>query len=192
MSIEDVAHDTPEKIFKLNVNPFTGPEVDDLLKAADDLGITEQKSQLVWLMKSLYDCFMAKDCDMIEINPLITTKEGVVMAADSKVTIDGNAGFRQKDLVAMEDTTQVNAKEAHAANYDLNYIHIGGNIGCLVNGAGLAMSTMDIIALYGGKPANFLDVGGSADGDQMTEAIKILNSDDEVKAIFVNIFGGIL
>lgn len=143
-------------------------------------------------MKSLYDCFMAKDCDMIEINPLITTKEGVVMAADSKVTIDGNAGYRQKDLVEMEDQSQVNAKEAHAAHYDLNYIHIGGNIGCLVNGAGLAMSTMDIIALYGGTPANFLDVGGSADGDQMTEAIKILNSDDEVKAIFVNIFGGIL
>ena len=113
-------------------------------------------------------------------NPLITTKEGVVMAADSKVTIDGNAGFRQKDFVEMEDTTQVNAKEAHAAHYDRNYIHIGGNIGCLVNGAGLAMSTMDIIALYGGTPANFLDVGGSADGDQMTEAIKILNSDDEV------------
>ena len=105
MSIEDVAHDTPEKIFKLNVNPFTGPEVEDLLKAAENLGISEQKSQLVWLMKSLYDCFMAKDCDMIEINPLITTKEGVVMAADSKVTIDGNAGFRQKDLVEMEDTT---------------------------------------------------------------------------------------
>lgn len=129
---------------------------------------------------------------MIEINPLITTKEGVVMAADSKVTIDGNAGYRQKELVEMEDQSQVNAKEAHAAHYDLNYIHIGGNIGCLVNGAGLAMSTMDIIALYGGTPANFLDVGGSADGDQMTEAIKILNSDDEVKAIFVNIFGGIL
>ena len=114
------------------------------------------------------------------------------MAADSKVTIDGNAGYRQKDLVEMEDQTQVNANEAHAAHYDLNYIHIGGNIGCLVNGAGLAMSTMDIIALYGGTPANFLDVGGSADGDQMTEAIKILNSDDEVKAIFVNIFGGII
>jgi len=192
MSIEDVAEESPEKIFKLNVNPFTGPEVEDLMAAADHLGIPGQRSQLVWLMKSLYDCFMAKDCDMIEINPLITTKDGVVMAADSKVTIDSNAGFRQKELVEMEDITQVNAKEAHAAHYDLNYIHIGGNIGCLVNGAGLAMSTMDIIALYGGTPANFLDVGGSADGDQMTEAIKILNSDDEVKAIFVNIFGGIL
>jgi len=143
-------------------------------------------------MKSLYDCFMAKDCDMVEINPLITTKDGKVMCADSKITIDGNAGFRQKDLVEQEDITQQNAKEAHAAKYDLNYIHIGGNIGCLVNGAGLAMSTMDIIKLYGGEPANFLDVGGSADGDQMTEAMKLLNNDDEVKAIFVNIFGGIL
>ena len=192
MSIEDVAHEDPSKIFKLHVNPFTGPEVDDLMQAATDLGIPEKKSQLVWLMKSLYDCFMERDCDMVEINPLITTKDGKVMAADSKVTIDDNASFRQKDLAEIEDKTQQNAKEAHAKNYDLNYIHIGGNIGCLVNGAGLAMSTMDIIALYGGTPANFLDVGGSADGDQMTEAIKILNSDDEVKAIFVNIFGGIL
>lgn len=192
MSIEDVAHDTPEKIFKLNVNPFTGPEVTDLMKAADHLGIPEQRSQLVWLMKSLYDCFMERDCDMVEINPLITTKEGQVMAADSKVTIDSNASFRQKELADQEDHTQQNAREHHASKFDLNYIHIGGNIGCLVNGAGLAMSTMDIISLYGGSPANFLDVGGSADGEQMTEAVKILNQDDDVKAIFVNIFGGIL
>ena len=162
------------------------------MKAADHLGIPDQRSQLVWLMKSLYDCFMAKDCDMVEINPLITTKDGTVMAADSKVTVDGNAGFRQQDLRDMEDTTQANAKEVQAAKFDLNYIHIGGNIGCLVNGAGLAMSTMDIIKQYGGEPANFLDVGGSADGEQMTEAIKLLNNDEEVKAIFVNIFGGIL
>lgn len=192
MSIEDVAHDTPEKIFKINVNPFTGPEVADLMAAADNLGIPEQRSQLVWLMKSLYDCFVERDCDMVEINPLITTKEGRVMAADSKVTIDSNAAYRQKDLAEQEDSTQLNPKEAHAAKFDLNYIHIGGNIGCLVNGAGLAMSTMDIISLYGGSPANFLDVGGSADGDQMTEAVKILNNDPDVKAIFVNIFGGIL
>ena len=191
-SIEDVAEETPELIFKIHVNPFTGPEVEDLMKAADHLGIPDQRSQLVWLMKSLYDCFMAKDCDMVEINPLITTKDGTVMAADSKVTVDGNAGFRQQDLRDMEDTTQANAKEVQAAKFDLNYIHIGGNIGCLVNGAGLAMSTMDIIKQYGGEPANFLDVGGSADGEQMTEAIKLLNNDEEVKAIFVNIFGGIL
>ena len=162
------------------------------MKAADHLGIPEQRSQLVWLMKSLYDCFMERDCDMVEINPLITTKEGQVMAADSKVTIDSNASFRQKELADQEDHTQQNAREHHASKFDLNYIHIGGNIGCLVNGAGLAMSTMDIISLYGGSPANFLDVGGSADGEQMTEAVKILNQDDDVKAIFVNIFGGIL
>jgi len=162
------------------------------MKAADHLGIPGQRSQLVWLMKSLYDCFMDRDCDMVEINPLITTKEGQVMAADSKVTIDSNAAYRQKDLADQEDITQLNQREAHAAKFDLNYIHIGGNIGCLVNGAGLAMSTMDIIKLYGGEPANFLDVGGSADGDQMTEAVKLLNNDEEVKAIFVNIFGGIL
>jgi len=143
-------------------------------------------------MKSLYDCFMDRDCDMVEINPMITTKDGKVLCADSKVTVDDNAGFRQKDLQAQEDPTQLNAKEYRAKQFDLNYIHIGGNIGCLVNGAGLAMSTMDIIKLYGGEPANFLDVGGSADGDQMTEAMKLLNEDEEVKAIFVNIFGGIL
>jgi len=131
-------------------------------------------------MKNIYDCFVDRDCDMIEINPLITTKDGKVMCADSKLTIDDNAVFRQKDLAQAEDKTQVNAKESQAKEFDLNYIHIGGNIGCLVNGAGLAMSTMDIIKLYGGEPANFLDVGGSADGDQMTEAIKLLNNDDEV------------
>lgn len=143
-------------------------------------------------MKGLYDCFMARDCDLVEINPLITTKDGKLFAADSKVTIDDNAAFRQKDLADSEDYSQFNEKETHAKHFDLNYIHIGGNIGCLVNGAGLAMSTMDIISIYGGKPANFLDVGGSANGDQMTEAIKILNNDNDVKAIFVNIFGGIL
>jgi succinyl-CoA synthetase beta subunit len=192
MNIEDVAHEDPSQIYKLNINPFTGPEVEDLMKAADHLGIPGQRSQLVWLMKNMYDCFWANDCDMIEINPLVTTKQGDVLAADSKITIDTNAAYRQTALRDSEDLTQQNARENHAKQYDLNYIHIGGNIGCLVNGAGLAMSTMDIIKNYGGEPANFLDVGGSADGDQMTEAVKLLNGDDEVKAIFVNIFGGIL
>lgn len=129
---------------------------------------------------------------MIEINPLVLTKQGVVMAADSKVTVDSNALFRQKELAVQEDKTQDNAKEALAKEYDLNYIYIGGNIGCLVNGAGLAMSTMDIINSYGGSPANFLDVGGSAEGDALVVAMKLLNEDTQVKAIFVNIFGGIL
>lgn len=135
---------------------------------------------------------MKKDADMIEINPLVLTKEGEVLAADSKVTIDSNAVFRQKDLADQEDKTQDNPRERHAKNFDLNYIHIGGNIGCLVNGAGLAMSTMDIVKSYGGEPANFLDVGGSAEGEQLTEALKLLHDDPEVQAIFVNIFGGIL
>lgn len=143
-------------------------------------------------MKNLYDCFWDNDCDMVEINPMITTKDGKVLCADSKITIDDNAGYRQQELKSSEDLTQQNARETHAKHYDLNYIHIGGNIGCLVNGAGLAMSTMDIIKLYGGEPANFLDVGGSANGEQMTEAVKLLDNDPDVKAIFVNIFGGIL
>ena len=129
---------------------------------------------------------------MVEINPLVLTNDGKVLAADSKITVDSNALYRQKDLADQEDKTQENDRERHAKDFDLNYIHIGGDIGCLVNGAGLAMSTMDIIKLYGGEPANFLDVGGSADGEQLTEALKLLNNDDEVKAIFVNIFGGIL
>ena len=127
------------------------------------------------MFTKIYECFMAKDCDMVEINPLVLTKDGKVLAADSKVTIDSNALFRQKDLAAQEDKSQDNPRERHAKNFDLNYIHIGGNIGCLVNGAGLAMSTMDIIKLYGGEPANFLDVGGSAEGQQLVEALKLLN-----------------
>lgn len=135
---------------------------------------------------------MDKDADLIEINPLVLTKKGKILAADSKVTIDENAKFRQTELVAEEDVSQKNYKERIASSFNLNYIHIGGNIGCLVNGAGLAMSTMDIIKLYGGNPANFLDVGGSAEDEQMVEAIKLLNNDPEVESIFINIFGGIL
>lgn len=192
MSIEDVAHSNPEAIHKLKVNPLKGLDKADLKQAAVNLGLEAYEDQVVGLFEKLYECFNDKDCDMIEINPLVLTKQGVVMAADSKVTIDGNAEFRQKDLFSQEDKTQDNATEAHAKQFDLNYIHIGGDIGCLVNGAGLAMSTMDIINMYGGSPANFLDVGGSAEGQALTEALKILNDDKEVKAIFVNIFGGIL
>jgi len=192
MAIEDVAHDTPEKVHKLAVNPLVGLVESELKEAAAKLDLSQYEDQVVHLFKQLYACFWDKDCDMVEINPLVLTTDGIVMAADSKVTIDSNALHRQKDLAAQEDKTQDNAKEAHAKQFDLNYIHIGGNIGCLVNGAGLAMSTMDIIDLYGGTPANFLDVGGSAEGEALTEALKLLNNDSEVKAIFVNIFGGIL
>ena len=192
MSIEDVAEEDPSKIFKYHVDPFKGVDSDELGKFAENLGIPGNKSDLVFMLKNMYDLFVEKDCDMIEINPLITTKEGELMCADSKITIDSNADFRQKELAEAEDKTQQNEREMQAKKFDLNYIHIGGNIGCLVNGAGLAMSTMDIIKLYGGEPANFLDVGGSADGEAMKEAMKLLNADEEVKAVFVNIFGGIL
>merc|ERR550514_94126 len=129
---------------------------------------------------------------MVEVNPLAETPDGRVLCADAKLNFDDNAEFRQDEIFAMRDISQEDPRDVGASKYDLNYIGLDGNIACMVNGAGLAMSTMDIISLYGGSPANFLDVGGSADGDQMTEAIKILNSDEEVKAIFVNIFGGIL
>lgn len=192
MSIEDVAHSNPEKIHKLRVNPLKGLDQAELKQAAVHLGVPDKEDQVVALFEKLYQCFNEKDCDMIEINPLVVTKQGVVMAADSKITVDSNALFRQKELAAQEDKTQDNAKEALAKEHDLNYIHIGGNIGCLVNGAGLAMSTMDIINMYGGSPANFLDVGGSAEGDALVVAMKLLNEDPQVQAIFVNIFGGIL
>lgn len=135
---------------------------------------------------------MERDCELIEINPLILLKSGQIIAGDSKISIEENAAFRQAEMKQEEDQTQINYKERIAKQFDLNYIHIGGDIGCLVNGAGLAMSTMDIINHYKGKPANFLDVGGSANSEQMTEAIKLLNNDPEVKSIFINIFGGIL
>jgi len=192
MSIEDVAHDTPEAVHKLRVNPLKGLDNADLKMAAKQLGLEDYEDQVVGLFEKLYAVFNERDCDMIEVNPLVLTKEGVVMCADSKIVIDSNALYRQKELAVQEDKTQDNAKEAEAKEYDLNYIHIGGSIGCLVNGAGLAMSTMDIINMYGGSPANFLDVGGSAEGEALTVAMKLLNEDPEVKAIFVNIFGGIL
>ena len=165
MSIEDVARDSPEKIFKMHVDTKVGLEIDKLLEAAKNLDLNDQKTQVVFLMKHLYDLFFEKDCDLIEINPLVLTDESEIMAADSKITVDSNAAFRQKDLKAEEDTTQQNYKERIAHTFDLNYIYIGGNIGCLVNGAGLAMSTMDIIKQHGGNPANFLDVGGSAEDE---------------------------
>ena len=192
MAIEDVAHSNPEKIFKIYVDINKELEIEPLLEAAVNLGVEEHKSQIVFMFKHLFDCFIEKDCDMIEINPLVITSDGQVLAADSKITIDDNAVFRQPELKAEEDTSQQNYKERIAHNFDLNYIHIGGNIGCLVNGAGLAMATMDIISQHGGKPANFLDVGGSAENEQMVEAIKLLDNDPEVDAIFINIFGGIL
>jgi succinyl-CoA synthetase beta subunit len=178
MAIEDVAEQTPEKVHRLNVNPLVGLDEAALKTAAKQLDLAEYEDQVVHLFKQLYACFWERDCDMIEVNPLVLTDDKRVLCADSKVTIDSNSLYRQKELADQEDLSQDNPKEAHAKKFDLNYIHIGGNIGCLVNGAGLAMSTMDIISLYGGSAANFLDVGGSAEGESLTEALKLLNGDD--------------
>jgi len=192
MNIEEVARHSPEKIFKLPIDAKKGLEIDQLIKAANDLDLQDMKTEAVFLFKHLYDLFMDSDADLVEINPLVTTIDGKLIAADSKVTIDDNAEFRQSKLKSIEDTSQQNYKERIAHSFNLNYIYIGGNIGCLVNGAGLAMATMDIIKLYGGNPANFLDVGGNAEVEQMVEALKLLNNDPEVESIFINIFGGIL
>lgn len=192
MAIEEVAHNTPDEIFKMPVNLEKGLDAAELKQAAENLGCAEHADQIANVFQRILDCFVARDCDMVEINPLVLTTDHKVLAADSKITVDSNAEFRQKDLFDQEDKSSENAKETIAKKWDLNYIHIGGNIGCLVNGAGLAMSTMDIIKLYGGEPANFLDVGGSAQGEALVEAMKLVHDDEEVKAIFVNIFGGIL
>ena len=150
MSIEDVAETNPEKIFKLQVHPTQGLNRDHLVQAAKDLGIEGQTDQVVEVFTRIYEAFMASDSDMVEINPLVLTKDDKIILADSKITIDSNAAYRQKELAAKEDFSQIDAREHHAKKFDLNYIQIGGNIGCLVNGAGLAMSTMDIINSYGG------------------------------------------
>jgi succinyl-CoA synthetase beta subunit len=157
-----------------------------------NLGLEENAEELREVFRKIYKICVEKDADMVEINPMVKLKENKIMAIDGKVTIDDNAAFRQKDLAASEDKSSKNEKELAAAKWDLNYIHLGGNIGCLVNGAGLAMSTMDIVKMYGGSPSNFLDVGGGATGPAMVEAMKLVHNDEEVDAIFVNIFGGIL
>ena len=192
MAIEDVAAATPEKIFKIPVNINEGVDQKELINAAMNLGLDHLVPVFSYMAEQMYKCFLESDADMVEINPLVLTKKGQLLCLDSKVTVDDNALYRQRVLKEEEDATQKNYKERIADEFDLNYIYIGGDIGCLVNGAGLAMATMDIIKLYGGNPANFLDVGGGAEGEQMIEAIKLLNNDPEVKSILVNIFGGIL
>lgn len=192
MNIEEVAEKEPEKVHKLWVNLTTGIDQSQLDGAAERIGIPTYDKELRALFNNMYDLFVKNDCDLVEINPLVITTDKRMLACDAKITIDDNAKYRQKALFDSEDLTQKNARELLAAEHDLNYIQLDGNIGCLVNGAGLAMSTMDIIKLHGGEPANFLDIGGSADEEQMIEAFKILNKDDHILSIFVNIFGGIL
>ena len=193
MDIEKVAHDTPEKIVTFSVDPATGVMPHHGRTAAQALGLKgELAKQAEKLITQLYTAFVAKDMAMLEINPLIITKQGDLRCLDAKISFDSNSLYRHPDIVALRDTTEEDAKEIEASKYDLAYIALEGTIGCMVNGAGLAMATLDIIKLYGESPANFLDVGGGATVEKVTAAFKIITSDPNVKGILVNIFGGIM
>ncbi len=193
MDIEEVAEETPEKILSFSVDPATGYQPYHGRRIAFGLGLEGQQiKQCVKLMGTLYNLFRSKDMEMLEINPLIVTDKGDLKCLDAKMGFDGNAVYRHPDISELRDTTEEDAKELEASKYDLNYIALDGEIGCMVNGAGLAMATMDIIKLYGAEPANFLDVGGGATKEKVTEAFKIITSDPNVKGILVNIFGGIM
>jgi succinyl-CoA synthetase beta subunit len=193
MNIEDVAHDTPEKILSFSVDPASGLSEFHGRRVAFALGLEgNQVKQCVALIKTLYKLFLEKDMEMLEINPLVVTTDGTIKCLDAKMSFDGNAIYRHADIAALRDETEEDPKELAASKFDLNYIALDGEIGCMVNGAGLAMATMDIIKLYGAEPANFLDVGGGATKEKVTEAFKIITSDPNVKGILVNIFGGIM
>ena len=193
MDIEEVAAATPEKILSFSVDPATGFQAYHGRRIAFSLGLEgAQVKQCVALMGTLYRAFIEKDMEMLEINPLIVGDDGALKVLDAKVGFDGNAVYRHADITELRDVTEEDPKELEASKYDLNYIALDGEIGCMVNGAGLAMATMDIIKLYGASPANFLDVGGSATKEKVTEAFKIITSDPNVKGILVNIFGGIM
>ena len=193
MNIEDVAEKTPELIYKERFDPAVGLEGFQARKLASRLGLTGPSlASAEKFMKGLCRVFVQCDCSLAEINPLVVTKAGDLLALDAKMTFDDNAMFRHKDLAELRDISEEDPAEVRAANTGLSYVKLDGNIGCLVNGAGLAMSTMDLIKLHGGTPANFLDVGGGANVDQVTEAFRILLSDKNVKAVLVNIFGGIM
>ncbi|MFD2248734.1 succinyl-CoA synthetase beta subunit [Pseudochelatococcus lubricantis] len=193
VNIEEVAHNTPDKIITFSIDPATGVQPFHGRKVAKALGLSaELAKQAGKLVESLYDAFVDKDISLLEINPLIVTKDDRLVALDAKVSFDSNALYRHADIVELRDTTEEDAKEIEASKYDLAYIALDGNIGCMVNGAGLAMATLDIIKLYGEEPANFLDVGGGASKEKVTAAFKIITSDPNVKGILVNIFGGIM
>jgi len=193
MDIEEVAHETPEKIFKLSVDPLTGLTGFQARRIAFALGL-EGKSvnAAVKFMSGLYRMFVELDASVVEINPLVLTRSGDVIALDAKVNFDSNGLFRHPELQEYRDFAEENAAEIEASRWDLSYINLDGNIGCMVNGAGLAMATMDIIKYFGGEPANFLDVGGGATQEKVSAAFRIITSDPKVKGIFVNIFGGIM
>ena len=193
MDIEEVAESIPEKILSFSVDPATGYQGYHGRRIAFNLGLdSKQTKQCVALMANLYRLFVDKDMEMLEINPLIISDSGDLKCLDAKMSFDGNAMYRHRDIAELRDTTEEDPKELEASKYDLNYIALDGQIGCMVNGAGLAMATMDIIKLFGSEPANFLDVGGGATKEKVTEAFKIITSDPQVKGILVNIFGGIM
>src|ERR1019366_213031 len=193
VEIEKVAHETPEKIAKVFVDPAYGLADFQVRELIFKLGFTGNEAKnAAKLIRSLYNCFWETDAAMVEVNPLITTPTGEVLALDAKVSFDDNALFRHPEIVALRDLNEEDPKEIEASKHSLNYIALDGNIACLVNGAGLAMSTMDIIKHFGGSPANFLDVGGGASKDQVVAAFKIILGDSNVKGIFVNVFGGIM
>jgi len=193
MNIEDVAHDTPEKIFREHFDVSLGFQPFQARKLAYALGLSDEAVKFAQsFLPKIAKFFVERDCSMVEINPLVVTKDGQLLALDGKVTFDDNAAFRHKDLAELRDLTEEEPTEVQAQAAGLSYVKLDGNIGCLVNGAGLAMSTMDLIKFHGGEPANFLDVGGGADVKQVTEAFRIILADKNVKAVLVNIFGGIM
>jgi succinyl-CoA synthetase beta subunit len=193
MDIEQVAHDTPEKIITELIDPLTGLGDAQAKKIADAVGIpADSTAQAVDVFKKLFNCYMDTDASLVEINPLNRDSKGNIMALDAKFNFDANALFRHPEIVAYRDLDEEDAAEIEASKFDLAYISLDGNIGCLVNGAGLAMATMDTIKLFGAEPANFLDVGGGATPEKVTEAFKIMLKNPKVEAILVNIFGGIM
>jgi succinyl-CoA synthetase beta subunit len=193
MDIEKVAHDTPDKIVTASVDPVTGICPHHVRRVSKSLGLdADLQKQMSVLLTGLYKAFTEKDMSLLEVNPLVVTKDKKLVCLDAKIGFDDNALFRHPDVAALRDVTEEDEKETEAAKYDLNYVALDGSIGCMVNGAGLAMATMDIIKLYGLEPANFLDVGGSASKEKVAAAFKIITSDPNVKGILVNIFGGIM
>jgi len=193
MNIEEVAAETPEKILRVDVDPAAGLQSYQCRELAFGLGLKgEQVKQFEKIARGLYQLYLDKDLSLVEINPLIVTADGGLAALDAKINVESNALFRQKALEGLRDETQEDAMELEASRHDLNYVSLDGNIACMVNGAGLAMATMDLIKLHGGSPANFLDVGGTATPERVTEAFRLILSNRKVKAILINIFGGIV
>ena len=193
VNIEKVASETPEKIYQVAIDPLEGPQSQEAEGLSSQLGLNEsQKKQFEKLYLSLAKMFLEKDLSLLEINPLVIASEGNLICLDAKINIDSNALHRQESLAEMNDLSQEDERESLASKWNLSYVALDGNIGCMVNGAGLAMGTMDIIKIHGGEPANFLDVGGAADSERVSEAFKIILSDENVQAVLINIFGGIV